>query len=215
MRTAILTCILGDFDHPVDPAPQKLVPYEFHRFTDKDFPPITGLTPRLQYRIPKTHGFEMSPGFDAYMWLDGSLSLQREDCLRWYLDQLGDGDIGVFKHPDRETAKQEVEYIEGKLKDNHPYIASRYQNGLHREQLDKMLAMGYRDKSLFHTGAFIYRNTPRVREALRDWWYEGSRFFTCDQVVFPYILWKHKLDVKILDEPIYKSGYISLVSHHK
>lgn len=214
MKVAILTCILGDFDTPVDPVEQT-VPSAFHRFTDEDFPPITGLSPRLQYRIPKTHGFEMFPGYDFYVWLDGAVSLLRPNCVEWYLEQLGDGDIAFFKHPSRRNVRQEVDHIEEHLRLGKPYITARYKNGLHREQLDLMLAEGYKDRDLYASTMFIYRNTPKVQAALRDWWYYGSRYFTCDQVNLSYVLNKHKLYVKVLNEPIYKSGYISLVSHHK
>lgn len=207
-NTAILTCILGDFDTPVDPVSQS-IPYAFHRFTDEDFPPVTGLTPRLQYRIPKTHGFEMFPGYDYYLWLDGAMSLGI-DCLEWYLKELGDGDIAFFKHPDRETIKEEVEHIEEHLKLEKPYISSRYKNGLHRESFNKT-----GDDRLFASTVFIYRNTPKVQEALKDWFYEGTRYFTCDQVQLSYILKKHNLNVKVFSEHIYKTKYLNRVSNHK
>jgi hypothetical protein len=31
----------------------------------------------------------------------------------------------------------------------------------------------------------------------------------------PYVLWKHDIDVHRLDMNHYKSGYVSLVSHHR
>jgi len=214
VRIAVLQANLGSFDTPQDPVEQA-IPFTFHRWTDDNFPPITGLSPRLQYRIPKTHGFEMFPGYEYYLWLDGAVTLLRNDCLKWYLDQLDGGDIAFFKHPFRRNVRQEVAHIEEHLEQGKPYITARYKNGLHREFLDRILAEGYPDKTLYASTAFIYRNTEKVQSALRDWWYEGTRYFTCDQVQLPYICYTHDLDVRVLSEPIYKSGYISLVSHHK
>lgn len=214
MKLAILSCILGGFDTPVDPVEQS-VPFYFHRFTDSDFPPITGLTPRLQYRIPKLFGWEMLPNYDYYVWLDGAVSFKRGDCLTWWLNQLGDGDIAFFKHPSRRNIRQEVEHIQEHLELGKPYITARYKNGLHQEQLQVILDSGYKDRSLYASTAFIYKNTPQVQEFMKDWWYYQSRYFTCDQVPLPWLLEKHKLKVKTLDEPIYKTGYISLVSHHR
>src|SRR3989338_9885989 len=104
MRIAVLQANLGDFDTPVKPVSQS-IPFTFHRWTDKNFPPITGLTSRMQYRIPKTHGWQMLPGYDYYIWLDGSVSFTRDDSIKYYLDQIGDNDIALFKHPQRQTAK--------------------------------------------------------------------------------------------------------------
>lgn len=216
MKIAILTCILGDFDTPHDPVKQD-TEHEifFHRFTDEDFPPITGLTPRLQYRIPKCFGWEMYPDYDVYIWLDGSCTLKRPDCVEWYLKQLGDNDIGFFKHPSRRNVRQEIAHIEEHLALGKPYITSRYKNGLHREFLDKVIKEGYHDRSLYASTLFVYKNTFAVKQALTDWWTLGSRYFTCDQVQLSYVLWKNELKVRVFDEPIYKSGYMSLVSHHK
>ena len=214
MKICILQANLGDFDKPQDPVEQS-VPFDFHRWTDKNFPPIMGLTPRMQYRIPKTHGWQMKPGYDIYMWLDGGVSLQREDCLQWYLDELGDCDMAFFKHPNRRNIRQEVAHIEEHLKLGKPYISARYVNGLHREQLDAIHQTDYKDRSLFASTMFIYKNTPKVQRMLKDWWYEGTRYFTCDQVVLPFLFYKHDIRIKTLSEPIFKTGYMSLVSHHR
>jgi len=215
MSVAVLSAILGNFDTPVDPVEQT-IPFTFHRWTDEDFPPIVGLTPRMQYRIPKTHGWEMKPGHDFYIWLDGQVSFKRPDCIHYYLEQLGDADMAFFKHPTRRNVRQEVAHIEEHLQLGKPYITARYKGGLHREQMNKMFEdPTFKDRHLWASTGFVYRNTPKVQEALKDWWYEGSRFFTCDQVVLPWIVHKHKLKVNTMQEPIFKSGYISLVSKHR
>lgn len=215
MKIAILQANLGDFDNPIDPIEQT-IPVTFHRFTDENFPPIAGLTPRMQYRIPKTHGWQMFPGYDYYIWLDGTVSFKRDDSAGWYLDQLGDSDMALFHHPGRKTMKQETDHIEEHLRLNKPYITPRYENGLHKEQYELcMQDPDFVDDKLWASTTFIYRNTPKVQEMLKEWWYQGSRYFTVDQIVLPYLLWKYDLKVKDFDEPIYKTGYMSLVSHHK
>lgn len=216
-KIAILTAILGDFDKPFDPVPQKTRrEVMFHRFTDKDFPPITGLTPRLQYRIPKLFGWEMLPGYDYYIWLDGSVSFERPDCVEWFIRQLGDADIALFKHPVRRNIRQEVAHIDEHLKQGKPYITSRYKNGLHNEQLRECLAdPNFKDRNLYASTAFIYRNNSKVHEAMKLWWYHQSRYFTCDQIALSYVVWKAGLKVNKINENQYKIGYLSLVSKHK
>lgn len=216
MSIAVLSCILGKFDTPVDPVPQT-VPFKFHRWTDEDYPPILGLTPRMQYRIPKTHGWKMLPGYDYYIWLDGAVSFKRDDCIQYYLNQLDDADMAFFKHPTRRNVRQEVAHIEEHLQQGKPYITARYKDGLHKEQMAKILEDStFKDRHLWASTGFIYRNTKKVQDALVDWWEQGTlRYFTCDQVVLPYIVHKHKLKVNTMNEPVFKSGYISLTSHHR
>ena len=216
MKIGILQANLNSFDECFDPVNQETKhEVTFYRWTDENFPPITGLTPRLQYRIPKCFGWEMAKGADFYVWLDGSVSFERSDCVEWYLSKLGDNDMGFFKHPSRRNIRQEVQHIEEHLRLGKPYITKRYTGGLHREFLDRILNEGYKDRVLYASTVFIFRNTSLVQRALEDWWALGSRYFSCDQVQLPYVLWKNNLKVKIFDEPIYKSGYISLCSKHK
>jgi hypothetical protein len=220
MKIAILTANLGNFDTPIDPVTQELPPgveeIVFHRYSDTDFPPITGLTPRLQYRIPKLFGWQMFPGYDAYLWLDGSMSFTRPDSVKWFWDKLGDRDIALFKHPWRSTVREEVELIENKLQKHHHYITSRYQNGLHKEQLAECLAdPEFKDTILYTSTAFMYRNNKRVQEAMKLWWYYQSRYFTCDQIVLPYVVFKSQLTVGLITEDQYHLPYLTMVSKHK
>lgn len=222
MNIAITTCILGDFDKPVDPVGQQGPPHFFYRWTDGDFPPVVGLTPRLQYRIPKTHAWQMLPNYDAYVWLDGSLSFEHPESLNYYLGQLGDNDIAFFAHPHRHSISEEVVYIDSYLnreqgtRRGQDYIISRYKNGGHIEQLMEALNDdSFVDNQLFHSGTFIYRNSPKVQEFMKDWLYSSVRHFTCDQVALPWLLHRHQLKVATMDEPIYKTRHVSLVSSHR
>jgi Protein of unknown function (DUF616) len=216
MKTCILTANLGNFDH-VEPPMDQTIDFDWHCFNDKNFPPIGGLTPRLQYRIPKTHGWQMKPDYDYYIWLDGSMRLAREDSAAWLLEQLGTNHMAVFRHPDRSTARQEADYIERLLQKNHPYIMSRYKGGLHEEQMGEIetLFTNYDDRNLYASTVLVYRATPAVKAMMQEWLYTSVRYFTCDQIVLPYLLWKHDLDVKVIELNPFKNDYLTVGSKHK
>jgi hypothetical protein len=213
---AILQCVLGNFDKPVDPVKQN-IDTVFHRFTDKEFPPITGLTPRLQYRIPKLFGWQMFPGYDYYIWLDGSMSFTRPDCAKWFMDQLGDNDIAFFKHPNRNTIKSEIEHIEDHLRKGKDYITSRYKNGLHREMYTEIMRSGYIDDRLYASTAFIYKNTEATQIFMSAWWTYQSRYYSVDQIAQTFAIKvgeKKGLKVKTINEDLFKIPYLTLVSKH-
>ena len=220
MRIAVLTANLGSFDKMnvcVDqelPEDTKII---FHKYTDENFQPMTtAMAPRMQYRIPKLFGWQMFPDYDYYIWLDGSCSLLRSDCVKWYLEQIEDNDIALLKHPDRKNIKQETEYIEKKLQENNSYLLNRYKNGLHKEQLAECLSdPEFKDKTLYASTSFIYKNTKKVQEMMKSWWYHQSRYFTCDQIALSYVLFKHKLKVKKIDENLYNNLYLTITSKHK
>lgn len=218
MKLCILSANLNNFDKPKPPVDQILHEVEqidYHCYTDSDFPPIIGLTPRFQYRIPKMFGWEMFPDYDFYIWLDGSVSFQREDCVKYYLSQLGDKDIAFFKHPSRRNIRQEVAHIEEHLQLGKPYITKRYKGGLHKEMLEVIQKdTSYKNSKLYASTSFIYRNNSKVRSFMRDWFFYQARYFTCDQVPLPWLCDNWDLKVALFDEPLYKSGYLSLVSNH-
>jgi hypothetical protein len=217
MKLCILSANLNSFDKVVKPVDQALPEgidlVEYHCFTDSDFPPITGLTPRLQYRIPKCFGWQMKPDYDYYIWLDGSMSFTKEDSVKWFMGQLGNADIAVFKHPWRNSIKEEADHIEEHLKLEKPYITSRYKNGLHKEQLaDIQLDKDYTDDHLYASTVFIYKDSEEVRDVLRLFWLHQSRYYTCDQLAFTYVL--RTLVVKVIDENPFKSKHLEHVSKH-
>jgi hypothetical protein len=215
MKIAVLTANLGKFDSNTDPVKQD-TDFTFHRWTDDNFPPIIGVTPRMQYRIPKMFGWQMFPGYDYYIWLDGSMSLQHEHSVKFFVDRCLDYDIAVFKHPWRNTIQEEVNHIEDYLKKDNQYMVSRYKNGLHKEQyIDISRETAYIDDKLYASTAFIYKNTPIVRSALINWWTLTTRYFTCDQVALPYVLWKNRLKVNVIKKDIFNIPYITLTSKHK
>lgn len=212
MKLSILSANLNSFDKPVDPVGQT-TPSTFHMFDDKNFPPITGLTPRFQYRIPKYFGWQMFEGYDVYIWLDGSMTFERDDSAKWFLDQLGAADFAVFKHPWRKTIQEEADHIEDHLQKKKPYITSRYKNGLHKEQLaDIQLDENYVDDHLYASTAFIYRDSEEVRDALRLLWLHQSRYYTCDQLAFTYGL--RNLEVNVIKDNPFKCKYLAHVSKH-
>ena len=170
----------------------------FHRWTDKTFPPrFRSMIPRLQAKIPKMFGWEMASGHDLYLWLDGTFILWRFGTVRWFVEQLGQADFAIFAHPSRETIRDEARMLREALAIWDPYICSRYE----REFLDEQMGAiptDYPDDRLYAAGAFIYRDLPKTRAALTDWWVHTSRYHTDDQLSLPYVLWKHKVAVKVL-----------------
>jgi hypothetical protein len=218
IKIGVLTANLGNFDVNVDNKKQNLredVEMTFHRWDDKNFPPCAGLTPRMQYRIPKMFGWQMFPGYDYYLWMDGSFTMQHPNSLMYFFDWCKDHDVVVFKHPHRNSIKEEVTYIEWKLSLRNLYISKRYQNGFHKEQLEVIEAdKDYKDDKLYTSTVFFYRNTLKVQQALCFWWYHSSRFFTCDQVVEPYAFWKLGLKVQVLKTHQYHNRFVKLTSPH-
>jgi len=199
MRIAVITANMGNFDKPMDYVEQS-IDYDFYEFNDSNFlPRICSMTPRLQARIPKMFAWQMVPDYDCYLWVDRSYSLRHKDSVKWFVEQLGDADIAVLKHPMRNTIQEEADYIKDRLSKKCSYMTLRYRNELVDEQLAEIKKDGeYIDNCLYASTALIYQNNDRVRDAMIKWWYHTSRFHCVDQLSLPYVLWQADCKVNVI-----------------
>lgn len=218
MRVALLTANLGAFDPIVPPVPQVLPAdwtLDVHPFTDVEFPPRRmAMTPRLQARIVKTCGWQMVDGYDAYVWLDASFSFQRPDCVAWVLSHLSEGTpVAAFRHPARQTIREEATFIAAKIAAGNRYLVPRYAGELVDAQ---MAAIDDDDLPLYATMLVGYRLTDPVRRALREWWWHISRYHTVDQLAFPFVMAEQEVDVATLPGDPYASPYLTRTrTHHQ
>lgn len=208
MKVCVLSANLGGFDEPVDHVPQDGVEVTYAPFTDAEMPPRPrAMTARLQAKIPKMFGWDLRPGYDAYLWLDASLQLSQPDSVSWFLERLARKDIVVFRHPHRATIQEEADFLRQKLANGSRYIRVRYEG----EDLDgQMAAIGPESRlPLLAAGAFCYRPTEAVKRALTAWWVHTSRFHCIDQLAFPFVIWQHNLQTRVIDEDIYKASHLT------
>jgi hypothetical protein len=213
---AVITANLGNFDPVVDYVEQSH-PYDFYRFTDENFPPRhKAMTPRLQARIVKMFGWQMVPPHDYYLWVDASCILADKGAVKWFLDRAKGVDMAVFKHPERDTIRQEADFLKARLKRGDPYIVSRYENELIDEQLAVIRTdKGFADQNLFASTALVYKNNAKVRNVMFHWWHHTSRYHIIDQLSLPYVLYKQNCTVRIIADDYLHIPYLKHVRKSK
>jgi len=98
---------------------------------------------------------------------------------------LGDNDIGLFKHPERNTVEEEIKALRKSY---------AYERAL--KQFNKNKRLGFKDdQGLYECGVLVIRHNEKTKSFCIDWWkqiLENPR----DQVSFPYILSKHNIKIK-------------------
>lgn len=200
MNLLIYTANLGSFDKPQNNVEQG---YDYWCATDADFPPrYNAMTPRLQARIVKMFGWQMEPGYDAYLWVDSSTRLSKPDSADWFVEQLADKDAAVFRHNRRKTVQEEADYLKHRLDIKCPYVTPRYEN----EDIDGALSEVNPQSRLFASTAFIYRNTEYVQLAMKEWWYQTSRYHSIDQLGLPHAL--RRTSYNVIDMDYLKCPYL-------
>ena len=214
MKLALVTANLGSFDPAIDNVKQDLpsdVALTEVRITDKEFPPRKkSMTPRMQARIVKMHAWQFAPDQDIYLWVDSSCRLARLDSVVWFLEQLGDKDIAVFKHNRRNTIQEEADYLKERLEleaagKKQKYVLDRYENELIDEQLAEIDPNG----ELYASTAFIFKDSQATRKAMKDWWYHTSRYHSIDQLSFTHAI--KSLKINVIQQDYLKCPYLEYV----
>ncbi len=215
MRIAVISATLGGFDEPQEHEPQS-VPYDYFFFNDDNFPPRPHtLKPRVWAKIPKMFGWQLAPGYDYYLWIDGNQKLAHEDSIKYFLDCCQGHDIVFTRHPKRPNIRQETRVMRKGVRQQ-PYYRQRYQGEL-EEEFYRLIAndKDYTDDILLSGGIFIYRNIPEVQNALKDWWYYITRYHVNDQLSLPYVLKKSGLKLNILEDDIRNCWFIKGIAHNR
>lgn len=213
-KIAVISASLGEMDNQSKHIEQSIKADYFY-LTDKDLPPRhRAMTSRLQAKVPRMFGWQLKPGYEYYMWMDGNMAFNHPDILKYFYDQIQGYDIAVVKHHRRKTIIWETRYLMRALKEQSIYAVNRYDNELLQELYDEIKKdKSYKDDRLYISGMFMYRDCEKVRQAMKDWWYYVSRYCVQDQISFPYAM--RNLKVKVLDHDYTQWDYIKMANHKK
>ncbi len=214
MKILLHTANLGSIDKTWEHE-QQSIPHDYHIFNDTNFPPRSkAMSSRMQARLPKCFAWQFKPGYDFYMWLDGNLTLSHENSLKHFQDELEGHDIVALRHNRRPNIRQETRYMRKCINQESRYFVQRYEGEWGAEQYKAVQAdANYVDDTLLNSGAFMYRNTPKVQAALKEWWYWISRYHIEDQVGFIYALKSAGLKIKILEDLFTDCWYLENHRH--
>ena len=156
---------------------------------------LLSMHPRLKGKIPKMLEWLSSPGYDYYIWVDSKFTLNN-GIIETLINQLGDADLGLFKHSHRDSIKSELEFVNLLIEQGNHYLNSRYVG----EHMDKQVAdylsdETFVDDKLFAAGCFIYRSKlveSREYNILKEWFFHNNLYSIQDQLSLPYLLHKFK-----------------------
>lgn len=116
---------------------------------------------------------------DISVWVDGNIKLLVP--VNEFVDEfLGDFDMGVWEHFDRDCIYDEGRAVKGLGGDYILYVD---------EQLKHYKNQGFKSHNgLAECNVIVRRHTPLMEEFNNAWWAEICRWSCRDQISFPYVL---------------------------
>ena len=138
---------------------------------------------RWTARKCKTSPEILLPDYDVWVWMDNEIYFTYD--LRSLVDfHLGDNDLAVHKHCDRNCLYEEVEATSRRSPLRDPIGLITGQGKSYRDE-------GYPEQiGLYENGILFRKNNERVREFNKLWFDETAKWNTEDQLSMMYSLWK-------------------------
>jgi hypothetical protein len=203
----IISANFGNIDSPKSVLKDMIVYDE----TIASFPTID-LNPRLRAKYFRMCSHMIYPSIPFFIWVDSSIQL-KEGIIEWMKKMLGDYDAVFFKHSLRSSVVEEKNYVIQNMSNS--YLNKRYINYDLNAQVESYLKEGFPDKDgLIEAGLFLRKNTENVNKAFDHWFIEQVKWSIQDQLSLPYILWKHKINYKIItDYTVYNGPFHKYIGH--
>lgn len=201
MKIAILTSSVGT----VSPAEYniKYDSADYFAFVESKLPsnsiwnelPISKFSCDIKYanrrhaKIYKVLPHLFVPGYDYYIWIDATHSVNQEpkSIVEKYLK---DSDIALFKHPERNCVYEEAELIK-KIKFDYPTLVSRQMSFYKSKEYP-------RNNGLYELPCRIQRNTSQINTLMLSWWEQICMFASRDQLSMPFVLNMHGIKPSIM-----------------
>lgn len=201
MRIAVISAIVGSHGSIRDPS-TAFANTDYYYFSDVDFnntiwqyrsaykfsSDIT-FGGRRNAKLYKVLGSFLIPGYDYYIWHDNHIEV-KVDPNQLIEQYLHSADIALFKHAERDCSYAELAVLAERRYDTEKNLMSAV-NFLQEN------SYGF-NQGLFEMTSFLYRATPTVRTMMLSWWELICAHTSRDQVLFPYVLYKHQVKYSIL-----------------
>ncbi|MFN3555779.1 MAG: glycosyltransferase domain-containing protein [Bacteroidales bacterium] len=214
-RKVVYSCVTGDYDN-IQPLFYKSKDCDYILFTDNPSLKPEGWEVRLMNnfpvqnrvllaKMPKVLPHRFLKEYDYSIWIDGNYDLIGD--ISELISYLDTRPLGLFPHSNgHKTIEQEaLKVIE--LKKADPVIV--------KKQLRNYKSKGFPDNlGVYEAGILVRKHfDDHLMEVMEAWWHEIKNYSARDQLSLPYVLWKHKLDFKVLKGNNRKSELFVLRPH--
>lgn len=216
-RIAIYTAVFGNYD-PIKTQIAQNFPVDFICFTDQkiEHPNWQIITvpaednPRQQAKYYKLipHHVMVLRHYDCLIWIDGSFQIERADFAEWVISAIGDSGWAMFPHADLKCIYEEADQMADTIK---------YADAPIRQQVDFYRSDNYPEQNGLYACGLIARDMKNKQWHIicDDWWQENKTHSLRDQISLPYVLWKNKGSIDIIEAALYDNPFFTIQNDHR
>jgi hypothetical protein len=213
MTVTVVSANYGAYDQPVAP-PEQDCDVTWVMVNDGEVQPPapwksiveprTHLHPRMAAKIPKClpHRYADS---DVVIWLDSSAIIRRSDFVSECVAALGDGDVAMWTHPQRDCILPEADVSAG---------MEKYATQPVQAQASHYLTHGHTERfGLWATGCMVWRQQAQSYDIGHDWLAEQTVWTYQDQISWPVIVRRYEIDVRPLPGTLWDQQRLTFRPH--
>lgn len=156
--------------------------------------------PRLAARAVKTQPWKFVPGYEYYVWIDGSVELLDPEYPLWATERNIET-IAAPAHPDRDCLFDEARAAETWPKYAGAEAYAESLRGSHPEHW-----------GLWATTSIVWRNAPLAHTVAKSWW-SACNIVVADQVSLPRVAKIHYTRPTTLPINLYENRWFKWHPH--
>ena len=209
MKTVIYSSIYGDYDKPINQC-IKRVPI---LFTDKKYDchwkvkikkrPEKSNRMKAKYFKVNSH---KELDCDVSIYIDGCGTIKTGKFLKLCLELLGDNDIAVFRHHERNCIYKEAEFCKN---------FEKYKGVDIMAQVNAYRELGWQEEAgLWACGLIIRRHNKKVEKFNGLWWKHIKTYTYQDQLSFPVCVKESCVKLKTIDMDLNNNNLITFLTPH-
>ena len=227
-RVAVYTTIFGNYNYLL-PVPRQSVDVDFFCLTDNpdiehgsafgdpshgqrwriipvDYP-TKDLPARLRAKFFKLFPWEAYTldQYDLMIFIDGSIEITSPDFVKFCIDSLGDNEMALYEHPQRDCIFDEA-VVSMPL--------NKYQSQNISGQISFYNSLYPKHGGLYACGVMVRKiQSPEIRNLMGKWWWEIIKWTYQDQLSFPVVCKLLKFIPGIIPGNQYKNPFFKVHWH--
>lgn len=217
MRIKLISANFGDLSEVKFENKEELEKYDITFVNYSDDNKLYGeklqIDNRLKSKVPKMIEWKNTKEepYDYYIWIDSKFTI-KSGFIEKMLEGIKGYDLCLFEHPERNTIKEELDFMTSLMNQGDTYLLSRYNVGDITNQVNKYLSdTTFIDNKLFACGCFIYTKelvANKEDNLMTEWILHNYSYSPQDQLSMPYLLQKYKTNYNVFDFNLLRCDYL-------
>ncbi len=207
----LINAIFGGIDKP-KPMPPQTQPYFSMFFTEDNWATTNdNLSPRNQALSFKTNPWEFVPEQTEWViWIDGKIQVTSTDFITQCLDGIGNGQIAMRPHPERNCVYEEVDFI---LAQTDPYYTARFTGRPIHEQVQHYSEKGYPKNNGLHDCCITVMKRTQLMETICHRWWKDCQADYFDQIAIQYRCWDAGIKIRTIEFKLNTFHHVKHLKH--